>query len=221
MFLLTLAVGALFIFQTAPQDNRVAELQTLVAGQRGTIQFYERQPTLPPTPTRQATLAAPDAFSSGVNPTSVPSAIVIPTTTPQVFGGEVVNVQASRDVNPNGCADSPDTVFEPFDAIYGVATFSNMGIGDIIQVQFNYDSGGSLIYEEEFTIQQPGSFCRWYIIEPDSVGWETGNYSISYRVNQNPPVSVSYQINSASDEIPDATEENTDAMTEEEQSPPP
>ena len=58
MVLLTVAVGALFVMQRAPKDDRVVQLETLVAMQQQTLTFYQNQPSPLPSPT--------DPLTSGV-----------------------------------------------------------------------------------------------------------------------------------------------------------
>jgi hypothetical protein len=198
MVLLTIAVGASFVIQRAPKDDRVTELQTQVAMQQETITFLQAQPPPLPSPT--------DPLTSGVLQPPIPSptttvpvqapANPLPTPNAQAVtsGARVSRVETSLDVAPSGCAVSPQTTFESTDTIYGIATLSDMAAGDNIIVQFMYDTEATLIYEESFTVTEPGSFCRWYTVEPDELGWGAGAYSVSYTVNNNPPVSATYSV---------------------------
>jgi hypothetical protein len=72
-----------------------------------------------------------------------------------------------------------------------------MEVGDTISVQFSYDTNNELIYEDSFVVRAPGSFCRWYTVEPDALGWGGGAYSVSFTVNNNPPVSTTYNVEAA------------------------
>jgi hypothetical protein len=199
MVLLTIAVGASFVIQRAPKDDRVTELQTQVAMQQETITFLQAQPPPLPSPT--------DPLTSGVLQPPIPSptatapvqANPLPTPNAQAVtsGARVSRVETSLEVAPSGCAVSPQTTFESTDTIYGIATLSDMAAGDNIIVQFMYDTNNELIYEESFAVTEPGSFCRWYTVEPDELGWGAGAYSVSYTVNNNPPVSAPYSVQAA------------------------
>jgi hypothetical protein len=118
-------------------------------------------------------------------------------------------VEASTQVDPRtGCAVNPASVFTSSDTIYGVATLAEMRAGDTIVVQFSQEGTGAIIYEETFTIQEGGSYCRWYVIRPDAAGWEAGTYRISYTVNANLPIVATYSITA---NAPVATEDSMGA----------
>jgi len=194
MLLLTLAVGVMFLIKVpAPQDAEIAQLETMIAIQQATIQYLQVQPTAAPTATPVATL---DAVGENPPPTSAPVPFLSPTpnlvTSPS--GKRIVSVQTAREVSADGCAPNPITTFAAFDTIYGVVSLAEVTTGDALQVIFYHDTGGTLIYEESFTIQAPGSFCRWYVVEPDELGWDSGDYTVSYQLNSDPPLVATYTI---------------------------
>jgi hypothetical protein len=220
MLLITLAVGALFMIRRPnPQNQQIANLQTLTAGQAATIAFWERQPTDIPSPTPPS------------GPSSTPSPLPSPTPAPGLgpvilatlpnaqsnpptdfirsTGARIVSVQASLSVDAAGCAISPATNFAPSDTIYGVVTLADVAAGDQLAVRFSYQSDGGVIYEDQFSIQEGGSFCRWYTVQPDELGWEAGSYLISYQLNGAAPSELIYNIGAGA-ALPAPT---ADAMT--------
>lgn len=275
MLVLTVAVGFMFITVTNPQDDEVAALETRVSLLEATVEYWERQPTLPASASMPngadnsgqsqngamnpsgAVVDTSGKSDSGValnpspnnpsNPsgvTDVPTAntaggfltepqpadqetpVPLPTqasgaalgfeaptqgAAPSVqdagggqtgesggqvpqSGPRVISVQTSLNVDGEGCALNPNTQFGAFDVIYGVATFREMGAGDSLRVRFYYDSASTLVYEDSFIVEVPGDFCRWYTVEPDGFGWDTGTYSLEYSVNDGTPVRVNYSI---------------------------
>jgi hypothetical protein len=53
---LTVAVGFLFVFKNAPQDDEIQALRQEVADLRETVSYWERQPTAMPSPTPSPTI---------------------------------------------------------------------------------------------------------------------------------------------------------------------
>lgn len=227
MILLTLAVGALFIIRLpTPTNEVIQELETRVARQDATLAYYQSLPTAVPTVDG---MQADQSAASDSNFIAVPESaatpeptIVIRSTAPSAQGSlpdsanKVGSVVATTEVAPSGCAVGAADRFEAFDTIYGVAQLQNMAVGDQLRVEFYAESIDTLIYEDDFTIQEGGDYCRWYVIEPDAAGWEAGTYRISYAVNNSTPVSMTYQIvGSAADFTnPLSTEGEGDAMEE-------
>ncbi|MFP4323166.1 MAG: hypothetical protein ACLFTK_11995 [Anaerolineales bacterium] len=239
MLALTVAVAGVFLFHTSPEDQEVANLRATVRAQEATLTFWERQPTVLPSPTPagdEAENAPAEGFvsvpGSDVSPTP---GIQFPTPTPilatsapaanpgtvgntstaanpvtsgnadstpnpggttsntTTTGARITRVDAASQVDGAGCAISPQNSFATFDTIYGVATLAEMAIGDTLAVRFN-GPDNTLIYEESFTVQIAGDFCRWYVIEPDSEGWADGSYTISYTINGTQTRSASYTV---------------------------
>jgi hypothetical protein len=219
MLILTVAVGALFVFGVPQNESaQVATLSAMVTMQQQTIQFLQQQPTTASTATPQ--LATPtDSFLQAPVPTTqannfVPTPLVTFPPFPgdgEVSGSRVVNVQTALNVTEDGCISSPQSTFSPTDTIYGVVLVADTVAGDQLSVSFNYDTGNILIYEDSFTISDGGSFCRWYTVEPDSVGWSGGTYTVSYQLNDSAPVTTTYSISMNDGGVPEATEET---MTE-------
>jgi hypothetical protein len=194
MLILTLLVGVLFVRGVPRDENaQIATLSAIVTRQQQTIQFLQQQPTLPPTTT-------PPPVTVTATLVSVPSGLSVPTPLvtfppfPSETGGRIVNVQTALEVTTEGCVTSPQSSFAPTDTIYGVVLLADVAVDDQLNVRFTYETGSQLIYEDTFVIREPGSFCRWYTVEPDSLGWEAGDYTVSYQLNDAQPVSASYSI---------------------------
>lgn len=198
-------------------------LRAEIAELRATITYWDTRPTTAPTPTITPTETSNFTQESQtgdfltqpeVQPTLGPSvgnlvatsAAPIPEPTIAMAvdssaqqqsqlpsGPRVVRVDASLSVSADGCAMNPASGFTTFDTIYGVVTVADMQSGNTLSVQF-ISADGSIIYEDGFTVTVPGSFCRWYTIEPDSEGWMAGTYTISYTINNGTPVSTTYTI---------------------------
>jgi hypothetical protein len=212
MILLTLAVGALFLIRTpSDQERQLNAAQTVIAQQGATISFWENQPTeIPASPAPQITntpevltanpIAPANPSTGGAAPAVAPTFAAFPTPLPtsdpaaSAIGPRVVSVQASTQVDANGCALNPATTFGFNDVIYGVVSLAETQVGDTLLVQFTYETGGQTVYEDQFVISEGGDFCRWYTIEPSSTGWAAGSYSIRYQLNTNPPVELDYNI---------------------------
>lgn len=191
MLLVTLLIG-LFFLSSVPSDQEslIFALETRIADLEGTITALERGGTpIPPTPTVDQTLNA-EILRVTETPTPLPTQI------PVVVANDtgVVAVQASTQVDGAGCALNPATSFAAFDSIYGVATLVDMVVGDTIQVRFDYVTQDTVIYQDVFTVEEPGNFCRWFLISPDEVGWEAGAYRISFAVNDAVPVEMTYSV---------------------------
>lgn len=197
MLIVTVAVGFFFLITVPTGGEKVRILETQVAALQATNNSLEGRvtPTATASPTVDTTLNAvvndnlvATAFTA--TPTQIPTQPIAVTS-----GARVVSVQASASVDSAGCATTAASSFAPFDTIYGVAMLADMTVGTTLSVSFTH--GDQVIYEENFTIQEAGSFCRWYTIEPDAVGWEAGSYTISYTVDGNPPVTTTYTVGSA------------------------
>lgn len=229
MILLTLAVGALFLIRTpTDQEQQLHAIQTVAAQQQSTINYWENQPTeIPVSPSPQSnptseTVTSPVITPLG-NPTSpaaiAPTFAAFPTALPTLdpaanaTGPRIVTVQASLQVDANGCATNPATTFGFLDTIYGVVTLAEAQVGDTLNVQFLYETGGQMVYEDSFVISEGGSFCRWYTVQPDTAGWAAGSYSISYQLNTNPPVELDYNISSGGGAIGSDTTTGEDTTT--------
>lgn len=196
MLIVTIAVGFFFLITVPTGGEKVRILETQVAALQATNNLLEGRIT--PSPTASPTVDP--TLNAAVNDNLVATAFTATPTLepvqlpPVTTGARVETVQVSTSVDSAGCAISPAVAFAPFDTIYGVAVLADMEVGTTLSVQFTY--GEQVIYEETFTIQMAGSFCRWYTIEPDAAGWETGSYRVSYTVNDNPPITTVYTINS-------------------------
>lgn len=195
MLLLTLAVGAMFLIRVPQgQDAELRAKDRQIANLQATIAFYQSQPTPLPTATPSPT-PDPLLLTPTPPPISIPTPIQnAPLTAAPSSGSRAVRVDASLSVDAAGCAISPSSSFSPTDTIYGVATLADMQSGDELVVRFTYDTTNQVIYEETFTIRQAGSYCRWYVVEPDALGWGAGSYTVSYQVNDSPPVTITYTV---------------------------
>ncbi|MBZ0305991.1 MAG: hypothetical protein K8I82_07985 [Anaerolineae bacterium] len=197
MLIVTLAVGFYFLITVPTGGEKVTILETRVAALQATNDLLSGRVTASttPSPTIDSTLnaAVNDNF---VATTSVETPTVdIPQPVAPVeaiSGPRITSVQASTSVDSAGCAVNPATTFAAFDTIYGVAMLAEMQTGTSLAVSFTF--GEQVVYEETFMIEVPGTFCRWYKIQPDAVGWEAGTYTISYTVNGAAPVTTSYTI---------------------------
>ncbi len=195
MLIVTLAVGFYFLITVPTGGEKVEILETRVAGLQATNDLLLGRVTQSPTasPTIDATLNAVvnDSLAATTNPATptpdIPQPVVVESSGPRVTA-----VQVSTSVDGVGCAVNPTTTFTAFDTIYGVAVLADMEVG--INLVVSFDFGDQVIYQENFTVQVPGTFCRWYKIQPDAVGWEAGTYTVSYTVNDSPPVTTTYTI---------------------------
>lgn len=195
MLIVTLAVGFYFLITVPTGGEKVEILETRVAGLQATNDLLLGRVTQPPTasPTIDATLNAVvnDSLAATTNPATptpdIPQPVVVESSGPRVTA-----VQVSTGVDSAGCAVNPTTTFAAFDTIYGVAVLADMEVG--INLAVSFDFGDQVIYQESFTVQVPGTFCRWYKIQPDAAGWEAGTYTVSYTVNDSPPVTTTYTI---------------------------
>jgi len=174
-------------------------------------------PTLvPPT----VDVASLDIQGSGANiGTETPTPAAQTLSTPQPVpddpnAARIVSVDTSLGVTPQDCADNPQTEFVPTDTIYGVANLANMSSGDQLTVRFEFANPTILIYEDSFSIQQGGDYCRWYIVEPDELGWDQGGYTLTYQINEQEPTIHNYQIVAGAEPIPEAppADDNMDDM---------
>jgi hypothetical protein len=75
-----------------------------------------------------------------------------------------------------------------------VVTLADVVAGDQLAVRFSYQSDGGVIYEDQFSIQEGGSFCRWYTVQADELGWAAGSYLISYQLNGGAASELIYNI---------------------------
>ncbi len=196
MLIVTLAVGFYFLITVPTGGEKVTILETRVAALQATndLLLGRVTPSSTPSPTIDATLnaAVNDSFVATTSVETPTLDMPQPVTTIETSGPRITSVQASTSVNSAGCAVNPATTFAAFDTIYGVAALADMETGTTLAVSFTF--GEQVIYEETFTIEVPGTFCRWYKIQPDAVGWEAGTYTISYTVNGATTVTASYTI---------------------------
>lgn len=223
MLLITIIVGVVFIARTAPTDDQlqIQTLEAMVLIQQETIVYLQATPTRVVPTVDPDTIVLPESTTPANQPSSV--SIESPTPLPDLTGGQIASVLVSQSIDNNDCADNPQSAFAPFDTLYGVVDLVDTENGDVLQVRFTYDDATQVIYEESFTIQVGGSYCRWYVVEPDGEGWSPGNYSVSYQVNDQPPVVAAYTITAAAQPTPievepidpSSTEENMDAMEDE------
>jgi hypothetical protein len=194
MLIATLIVGFYFLITVPTSSEQVLLLETRVAQLQGTNDRLQGRITpegITPSPTvDEGAEATAITIPTATQPFASPTPIVRQPTS----GPRVVSVQATTTTDENtGCATAPGTQFQVFDTIYGVAQLADMEVGTVLTVEFNGPAG--VIYTETFTIEEGGTYCRWYRIVPDETGWPVGDYAISYTVNSNPPVTLDYTIN--------------------------
>ena len=217
MLLLTLVMGYLFIRQV-PDPEEVTRLKREIASYQTALALYQNPPTGTPTsifavsngtPT-VAPVTTQEPAPPGITQTpafQTPIVISTPITqnnsaltlTPYILpslpsGAQVLSIQLSTQIDQQGCAISPQAVFTPFDTIYGVGQFININQDDQIVTRFQEKTTGAVIAEDFFTVNEGGNFCRWYSIVPDEIGWTPGVYTLSYQINDNPPVTAEYTI---------------------------
>lgn len=214
MLIVTIAVGALFIIRVPPpRDEQIERLERQIEAYETVIAGYQNPPTATPgRATVDPNLLAPNPATGGISAPStnliiteaapnlpVPTldttlALVQPGANTDNGQPMMQSVLTTLEVDPDGCALNPRTVFTTTERIVGVGHFLNMRAGDRITVRFFYNDTSLLIFEEVFTVQLAGNFCRWYDIVPDEIGWDVGSYSVAYQINNDPPVVADFTI---------------------------
>ncbi len=132
---------------------------------------------------------------------------LIPPTPPRQFGGVSVTTEGSaegaqflstgvtsRKRDSDGCADGFETQFNSTTpTIYVITQAASVEAGTLMQVDWSYE--GQMVSQSSWAVPQAESnFCIWFYIDPATVPFSAGSWSVQLSANGSPvsaPISFS------------------------------